>query len=325
MEYRRILVVDDVEINLQLLSVALEHLGLAADTAISGKRALERLGEREYDLILLDHRMPEMDGAETIRHIRRLPVERYHTLPILCLSGDPVADDGKAYREMGYTDYLGKPVDPRQLREMLERYLPGWHGREQDSLQKEHPIFQKLEKLPGMNAPSGLAHCGSEEDYLNALRIFVRSIEKKTRELERLLKAQDWEMLGLKVHALKSVAGAVGAEQLAGMAAALERERLAGETELLPGHTRELLRVYRSMREPLEALLKKDISREELEEGLRTLEELLGSGDLVSAGMVLDSLWECNLPEELRGRLQQLEEAVKTQAEPVALMRILRG
>lgn len=120
-----ILVADDSPINLELMAALLKQLGYRADTVSNGKECLEALKRKRYDLILMDCLMPEMDGYEATRQIRR--GEQSNTagsaLPIIALSANAIAGEHKNFLLAGMNDYLSKPVDVEQLKQVLSAWL----------------------------------------------------------------------------------------------------------------------------------------------------------------------------------------------------------
>lgn len=120
----RILVVDDNQINLAVLEGLMKDYEVELDCAISGKRALKMIRAKEYDLILLDHLMPEMDGIETLGHIRDMG-GRYEKLPVVALTANVSGDSRRRYMQAGFSDFLEKPISVPELERVLEEFLPG--------------------------------------------------------------------------------------------------------------------------------------------------------------------------------------------------------
>ncbi len=119
-----ILVVDDVKVNLVVVKGLLKNSGIDIDTAESGAEAIRKMKERRYDIVFLDHMMPEMDGVETLSRIIADPDIDNASTPVIALTANAISGVDKVYREHGFTDYLSKPVDPGVLEKMLLKYLP---------------------------------------------------------------------------------------------------------------------------------------------------------------------------------------------------------
>lgn len=119
-----ILVVDDVKVNLVVIKGLLKNSEINIDTAESGTEAIKKMKENRYDIVFLDHMMPEMDGMETLSKIISDPDIDNSSTPIIALTANAISGVDKMYREHGFTDYLSKPVDPGALEKQLLKYLP---------------------------------------------------------------------------------------------------------------------------------------------------------------------------------------------------------
>ena len=129
----RLLVVDDNAINLVIAENVLREYGSEVDTAVSGEESLRMVAEKEYDIVFMDHMMPEMDGVEAAALIRKMPGEQYRTLPIVALTANAVGDVRAMFLKNGMNDFLSKPLDVRELERTLRQWLPRekWRDREQ--------------------------------------------------------------------------------------------------------------------------------------------------------------------------------------------------
>ncbi|MCR5508891.1 MAG: response regulator [Lachnospiraceae bacterium] len=120
----RILVVDDVLVNLQIIRLLLKNTGIVIDTAERGKKAIEMYEKEHYDLIFLDHMMPEMDGIEVFDYIKK--TDRYinERTPVVVLTANAIQGADKEYMAIGFSDYLSKPVQGEELEHVIEKFLP---------------------------------------------------------------------------------------------------------------------------------------------------------------------------------------------------------
>jgi PAS domain S-box-containing protein len=119
-----VLVVDDNAANLTVATGFLQRHGIAADTAASGAEALDRVRARQYDLVLMDHMMPEMDGIEATAAIRALDGGRFAKLPIVALTANAIAGMREAFLGAGLDDFITKPIDASELNAVLLKWLP---------------------------------------------------------------------------------------------------------------------------------------------------------------------------------------------------------
>ena len=102
----------------------MKYYGFVPDYAESGDKALRMIKLEDYDLIFIDHLMPEMSGIDVLNRIKEDYPDKYGKIPIVALTANETQDSEEEYRSMGFTDYLGKPVDEHKLHAILERYIP---------------------------------------------------------------------------------------------------------------------------------------------------------------------------------------------------------
>ena len=120
----RILVVDDVDLNLAVFKQLLKNSGMTIETASTGARSLETIGSGNYDILFMDHLMPEMDGIETMRKGRDEGIIDTEKFPVIALTADAVSGAREMFLNEGFSDYLTKPIQIKQLIEMFIKYLP---------------------------------------------------------------------------------------------------------------------------------------------------------------------------------------------------------
>jgi signal transduction histidine kinase len=118
----KVLIVDDMEINVEIAAELLTIAGIKADTALSGREAIEKCKIESYDIILMDHMMPEMDGIETTLEIRKLD-ERYKTIPIIALTANAVSGVKDMFFENGMNDFVPKPIELKELLATMKKWL----------------------------------------------------------------------------------------------------------------------------------------------------------------------------------------------------------
>lgn len=268
-----VLVVDDMPINRVVLLSLLATHGVLADQAESGMECLSLCEETDYDLILLDHRMPDMDGVDTLVRLKELFAQKGREVPVICHTTDEGRQNINLYKAAGFSDVLIKPIDPGELFGALMTYLPEEEETESEDACEtagdlaEQPAYtaftgesamEEIEKLPmwlkvvpHIDLVQGITNCGSAEDYLDALYIFHSSIEEKAAEFELFLRSEDWTMYALRVHSLKSMARLIGARKLGEDAAFLEEASRAERIGDVRMRTSPFLQSYRRFSETL--------------------------------------------------------------------------
>ncbi len=223
----RALVVDDVQMNIDVFKGLLKKTQIQIDTALSGERALKLLQSTKYDIVFMDHLMPEMDGEETLHKFKKMDTVNAHT-PIVALTANAGADAEQQYRKMGFDEYLSKPVKGKQLEEMIFKYLKD-RKLKNSSESKEYEYREDLEvregdfveRLDFLDTEAGLSYCGDDKDlYLEVLNSFRK--ENRILELSKTFQEKDWKEYIVQAHALKSTALSIGAADLSSQAREME-------------------------------------------------------------------------------------------------------
>ncbi len=241
-----ILIVDDTRMNLTVAAGLLKNTGVQLRTAAGGAEAVELAEKERFDLILLDQRMPGMDGTETLRRIRALEWAR--AVPVICLTADAVMGARERYLAEGFTDYLTKPIDSMALERMLMKYLPAEKVQSGGAEEREavpEPMEYASLRSAGLSPELGLRYCGEDRDfYVSILQEYAHSGREKLWELQNAFEAGNRETYAILAHTLKSTSRTVGAEDLSEQAARLEAAANAGDTAALQAEHGALLERY---------------------------------------------------------------------------------
>ena len=224
----RVLIVDDTRMNLKVAMGLLKHTQIKADTAESGAEAITLCAEKQYDVILMDQRMPQMDGTEAMRRIREQQGGANAGTPFICLTADAVIGAREKYLAEGFTDYLTKPINGLALENMLLKYLPREkaHIVQQPGSEKtdtaESDEFDGLRAV-GIDPSAGLRFCQNDASfYRSILWEFAHSASEKMENLRQTYETQDWKNYAIFAHSLKSAARFIGASELSERAARME-------------------------------------------------------------------------------------------------------
>jgi CheY-like chemotaxis protein len=237
----RVLIVDDLKTNLVVTEGLLQPYGMQTDLCKSGAEAIVAVSLNRYDLVLMDHMMPVMDGIEATFHIRSQATggDRYNkTLPIVAMTANAVAGMRETFLISGFSDYLSKPIDTTALDTILEAWIPeGKKERPPDS--GEHENKKSLEYTPlmdidGLDVLKGIRLTGGTyERYVRVLEEFHGEGLEKIRELENKLKAEDLQQFTIYAHAIKNGCMISGADDLAKAAGELESAGARGDIEFI--------------------------------------------------------------------------------------------
>ena len=275
----KVLIVDDVPMNLLVAKGLLKYTAVQVDTADSGKAALERIRATKYDLIFLDHMMPVMDGVECFRRIRGMSDHPNTKTPIIILTANAILGAREEYMKAGFSDYLSKPIQEKALYAMLMKHLP----KDKLSLRQladvrdagmsqppkketdvkesavtpveetvaETPAKEKANELSPMerlrlsgviDVDTGLGYCMQDEEfYMDMIREYVAS---RKDGLVDFYQASDWENYRIMVHAMKSTSLTIGAVSLSEHAKALEMACKEGDIAYIQAHHEEVMKEY---------------------------------------------------------------------------------
>ncbi len=244
-ETAKILIVDDNSINLTVAQGLLEPLNMQIDTALSGNAAISKISETMYDLILMDHMMPELDGIETTHIIRRFHSE-YDDVPIIALTANVIGDVKKMFIKEGMNDFVAKPIEVRMLINTIRKWLPAEKIQKHSGSTKITPPKKQviLPDIPELNIQGALKLLGSEELFMTILGDYYHAIPKKHKLIQTYKDKAEWHSYTVEVHALKSASKQIGADELADRAAALEAAGNANDIDIILQNTDELLAMY---------------------------------------------------------------------------------
>ncbi len=270
----RVLIVDDMLANRIILSSLLASHGVTSDQAETGKKCLELCEQNNYDLILLDHRMPGLDGVDTLVRLKDIFDKKKRHIPVICHTSDEGRKNINLYKAAGFADVLIKPIDPKQLSEILLKYLPEEDEEvkekqqeiiEEEKKKEEIHIQDELDKIPlwlkntaHIDIVQGIMNCETAEDYMETLEVFAASIKHKRDEIIDFCEKKDWNMYTLRVHSLKSVSALIGAKKLCELAVKLEEAGKAAKYTTIRNDNKYLIEEYTSFITLLAPLTEKE-------------------------------------------------------------------
>lgn len=239
---RKILVAEDVELNQFLAKHILESWGCEVVLANNGLEALEKVKDDNFDLVLMDIQMPEMDGIAATEAIRKLSNGEKASLPIVALTANVLKGDSDKYLNAGMNDYLAKPFDESKLFDVISRNLrEGTAGLQPVNIttQKSSNMetIQKLYDLTMVETISG----GDKAFVAKMVKLFVDTIPQTMRDMEKSAAEQQWENTGKLAHKMKSTIDSMGIVTLKAEIRALEANGKASEnTDQIPEQVRHI-------------------------------------------------------------------------------------
>lgn len=263
----KILIVDDNSINITIAEGLIKPIMAKCYGADSGSKAIEMIKEEDFDIILMDHMMPDMDGIETTRVIRET-IPKASTTPIIALTANAMEGVKDMFIREGMNDFVAKPIDIKNLSEKLKQWLPdnkivmgddlsslieassgaegnsggfGADGSQASSGDDPGEIFIEYEGLDHKKAITAL---GSAELYQTIVKEYYRSGKDRYNEIKSAYDNEDWSDYTIKVHALKSSSRQIGALVLGDMAEELENAGKDSNIELIHNKTMNVLNAF---------------------------------------------------------------------------------
>ena len=277
----RVLVVDDEPMNLMVAEGIFHDYQMKVTTAEGGMKAIEIFQTEEFDLIFLDHMMPEMDGVETLKRLRKIQADTGKACVIIAFTANAVSGAREMFLQEGFDEFLSKPVEDHELRRLLEKVLPktsityvaengigksvvkkqgenleqtapeqtaaGQHDRQksvtENALEKDK--FTQLNER-GIHTENGLQYCGGKYGFYEEVLVkFAQDAKGKIADIEDAFKYEDIKNYQIMVHALKSSSKMIGADTLSGMAKDAEDAAKNQDMSYIKGNHAGLIDKYR--------------------------------------------------------------------------------
>lgn len=297
-----ILVVDDNAINLTVATGLMKPLEMHIDTALSAKEAISMIETKRYDLILMDHMMPDVDGVEATHLIRRFHKD-YDNVPIIALTANAVNGVKDMFIAEGMNDFIAKPIEVRTLARTLKQWLPKskiQKGKKTDGFQAEKSASKKHITISNLDTDTAIAMLGSESLFWSVLEDYYHAIPRKIAIIKDFEEDEDWKNYTIEVHALKSASKQIGALELSQKALDMENAGNAQDAVVIHAQTDNMLRQYFKyyyilqpyFPDDINDLLrhKTDISKEQLAACFRHLRDALDDLNMDSINQVIQEM-----------------------------------
>ncbi len=262
----KILVTDDNAVNRKVLRSLLKETQIQITEAGSGRECLELVQENHYDLVLLDHMMPEMDGIETLHHIKELKDFPCSNTPIVVLTANAISGAEEKYMSEGFDGFLSKPVMPDKLENMIKKMLPEGLLCEPPvniadtsvSQQAAADLPEELPQVDGIDWNYAWLHLPDMELLGYTVKEFYSQIGPAADKLEQaylqITEPGQQDQYRIQVHAMKSLASTIGILPLAGTAKILEYAARDGKTDIIMSVTPVFLDEWRSYQQKLQGV-----------------------------------------------------------------------
>lgn len=327
----RILVVDDNEINLNVANGIFGSLGFNIDTADSGREAISKVQQSEYDIVFMDHMMPEMNGVEATAHIRALG-EHYTDLTIIALTANAVQGTRELFIAASMNDFISKPVDKKTLNDLLIKWLPkdsytlGMHVKKTsaDDLARTAKLKATIENaIPELDATLGVSRIdGDWDNYIKSLAIFRRHIPEFQRKFTISLDEGRVSDFLIDVHGMKSALAGMGCKGISEQAATLEQAAQANDLEECNSHFPAFFAALTTFHERLVAFFTSPETQDEptaresgspelLRKQLAVLQNALNDFDIDTASAALQRLLVLSFTTETDEKLRTMKERLE--------------
>jgi response regulator RpfG family c-di-GMP phosphodiesterase/signal transduction histidine kinase len=268
--HAKILVVDDISTNLKVAEGLLAPYKTAVETSLGGAEAIELVKHKNYDLVFMDHMMPDVDGIEATAEIRLWEASlkeqgiTRNAIPIIALTANAVSGMREMFIEKGFNDFLAKPIDISKLDEILDRWIPkekrAMSNAENSDVTPNSEAamlpLRTLNPIPGVDMAKGITMTGGKEGfYRRVLELYIKDALERLPRLQTVPEKDALKTFITQVHSLKSASASIGAAELSAEAAALEAagksENLAYIKDNLSGFTKHLTELVENIRAAL--------------------------------------------------------------------------
>ena len=246
-----ILSVDDIDTNLSVLEGLLKPYKVLVVSCKSGLEAIEAVKAAPYDLVFMDHMMPDMNGIEATQRIRALKTDYPYIeeMPIVALTANAAFGAKAVFLNNGFNDFLSKPIDLLKLHDMLIKWIPAdkWEKVGLNNAEmRRAPAYNII--INGVNVERGIATTGGTlENYIKTLDVFYKDGMEKINEINACLASNDMPLYTTHVHALKTAAANIGAEGLSEAARALEEAGREGHMPMVISESARLLEAFEEL------------------------------------------------------------------------------
>lgn len=321
----KVLLIDDNEMNRKVFVNLLKATKIQIDQADSGKSCLEMVAQNAYDIIFLDHMMPELDGVETFRIMKQMTNYPCENTPVVILTANAIVGAREKYLEEGFHAFLSKPIDYKKLENLIKDMLDDSlicpvTATSTKTIEKED---QELPLIDGLDWKYANTHFPNQQMMLESLTFFTSTIEYEAQELENLFSninaSSGLDDYRTKVHSMKNSAATIGIIPLAGMAKVLEDSARNGEMDVITLLTPIFLKRWKGYKEHLASF--SDAPDTESKQTASSCQEeiidIMHKIKIAAENMdidELDSLWEClaeyQFEEEQKELLESIHKAI---------------
>ncbi|MCI9161722.1 MAG: response regulator [Lachnospiraceae bacterium] len=243
----KVLIVDDNVINRKVARGFLKNYGFDLTEAESGPEAIERVRENRYDLIFMDHMMPDMDGVEAAGIIRRDCGENGASPVMIALTANAMEGMRERFLENNFQDFIAKPLDRTELNQLLLRWVPEKYRQTEGEKAESKPLDPEAFRIRGVDMDAVMKYySGDEEGFVELLELYCIDGKRKTKLLCEVVES-DILRYQIEVHGLKSASANIGAMEVSALARGQENAAVQGDRESIRSQFPLLLAEYENL------------------------------------------------------------------------------
>lgn len=315
-----ILVVDDNPMNLNVMKGLLKATKVFVTTSTSGEDAIDKIKDTDFNVVLMDHMMPGMDGIEAVARIREFDKE----LPVYALTANSTAGED-FYKSKGFNGYLSKPIDSETLERTIMKHLPEQmieRPTKADAVEEITEIPEDMGwiyDVGEISVEEGIKNSGGISSFLFSLNLFFDTIDGNAKVIRDAYDEGNIRLYTIKVHALKSSARFIGAAGLSEQAAALEDAGNQEDMDFINANTDKLMTEYESFKDKLARIKKAErgdeekepIPKDELLDAYSALNDCILQMDYDAVEMIIEQVAEYSLPDGDQENMNRFRDMMK--------------
>jgi len=266
MPYARVLIVDDVVTNLDVARGLMKPYNMQIDCVTSGREAVEAMQDKRvrYNAVFMDHMMPGMDGIEATHLIRKIDSDYARNIPIIALTANAIVGNEEMFLQNGFQAFISKPIEITSLdivirewiRDKEQEKLYSRTDEAQPSLHNDDMNWRALDNgIKGINTVKGLSRFyGDKSAYIDVIRSFAKNTVPLLAAAENY-SLDDLDSYTTVVHGIKGSSSGICADEVAGIAEALENAGIAGDIEYIGAQNENLIISARRLISDIEVVL----------------------------------------------------------------------
>lgn len=323
----KVLVVDDSKVNLSVAANLLKCFDINTDTSTGGYSALRMIEETKYDIIFMDHMMPDIDGIETTEKIRSHKGSYYKSLPIVALTANATDEARHLFIEHGFSDFMSKPIEKDIINDMLYKWLPKSKiSSKEDPMHKEQfqDKFTIAFEKAGINIDEGFEHSGGiMEQYVEIIKTLCNESNNYITNLSLFSESKDLKNYAIYAHGLKGALATIGATTLSSYAKEHELKAKEGDIAYVTKNSSELISRFKRLIDLINDIItsydldnaseasvleeNKAMSLEEIQEELKIVKENIENYEVDVALEILNNVKKHKLSVDMINLLESIE------------------